>query len=104
MRGRAEAMLLMPFLRPSQRKPLALGADIVLHSATKFIEGNNGTIGGALITSDEKLHEQFLFTRKQRLAAGITDGPVRLSVGLENPEDLIPDLDQALSLSAEDAR
>jgi methionine-gamma-lyase len=35
-------------------------------------------------------------TPEERLAAGIDDGLIRLSVGLENPEDLIDDLDQAL--------
>lgn len=34
---------------------------------------------------------------QERLAAGIDDGMIRLSVGLENPEDIIRDLDQALS-------
>jgi cystathionine beta-lyase/cystathionine gamma-synthase len=34
----------------------------------------------------------------QREAAGITDGLVRLSVGLENPDDLIADLEQALQI------
>jgi methionine-gamma-lyase len=38
--------------------------------------------------------------REHRLRAGITDGLVRLSVGLENPEDIIADLDQALSSCA----
>lgn len=38
------------------------------------------------------------YTREERLAAGITDGLVRLSVGLENPEDIIADLQQALEL------
>jgi cystathionine beta-lyase/cystathionine gamma-synthase len=36
----------------------------------------------------------------QRDASGITDGLVRLSVGLENPDDLIADLDQALQIEA----
>lgn len=40
----------------------------------------------------------------QRAAAGITDGLVRLSVGLEDPDDLLADLDQALALAASDAR
>jgi cystathionine beta-lyase/cystathionine gamma-synthase len=40
-----------------------LGADIVLHSTTKFIEGHNATVGGALITRRADLHERFLFTR-----------------------------------------
>jgi cystathionine beta-lyase/cystathionine gamma-synthase len=209
-------------LTPALQRPFDLGADIVLHSTTKFIEGHNATVGGALITRDASLHDQFLFTRntigtiqspfaawltlqgvktlplrmarhcenagriarfleshpritrlaypglesfpqfelarrqqsaggaliafeveggvqagvhlmnsvrlcalaenlgaaetiithpvsmthgavppEQRAAAGITDGLVRLSVGLENPDDIITDLEQALDASAE---
>lgn len=204
-------------LTPALQRPLDLGADIVLHSTTKFIEGHNATVGGALITRNAELHEKLAFVRnaigaiqaafpawltlqgvktlplrmaqhsanalrvaefleshprvewiaypglesfpqyelarrqqksggallafeveggveagvrlmnsiklcslaenlgaaetlithpvsmthgdvppEQRAAAGITDGLVRLSVGLENPDDLIADLDQAL--------
>src|SRR5215467_13034458 len=50
-------------LTPALQRPLDMGADIVLHSTTKFIEGHNATVGGALITRDANLHEQFLFTR-----------------------------------------
>jgi cystathionine beta-lyase/cystathionine gamma-synthase len=209
-------------LTPALQRPFDLGADIVLHSTTKFIEGHNATVGGALITRDVNLHDQFLFTRntigtiqspfaawltlqgvktlplrmarhcenagrvarfleshpritrlaypglesfpqfelarrqqsaggaliafeveggvkagvhlmnsvrlcalaenlgaaetiithpvsmthgavplEQRAAAGITDGLVRLSVGLENPEDIIADLQQALDAASE---
>ncbi|HET6888421.1 MAG TPA: PLP-dependent aspartate aminotransferase family protein [Candidatus Udaeobacter sp.] len=209
-------------LTPALQRPFDLGANIVLHSTTKFIEGHNATVGGALITRDASLHEQFLFTRntigaiqspfaawltlqgvktlplrmarhcenagriarfleshpritrlvypglesfpqfelarrqqndggaliafeveggvdagvrlmnsvrlcalaenlgaaetiithpvsmthdavppEQRAAAGITDGLVRLSVGLENPDDIIADLEQALDACAE---
>jgi len=212
-------------LSPALQRPLDLGADIVLHSTTKFIEGHNATVGGALITREAALHEGFLFTRnttgtiqspftawltlqgvktlplrmarhcenalrvarfleshprvtkliypglesfpqyelaqrqqtgagaliafeveggletgvrlmnsvrlcalaenlgaaetiithpvsmthgavppEQRAAAGITDGLVRLSVGLENPNDIIADLDRALSDSQEAAQ
>jgi cystathionine beta-lyase/cystathionine gamma-synthase len=212
-------------LSPALQQPLELGADISLHSTTKFIEGHNSTIGGALITKNKELHERFDFVRKstgtiqspfdawltlqgvktlplrmrqhsenalrvaqylkkhprvtklfypglpsfdqfelasrqqssggailafeveggveagielmnsvrlcalaenlgaaetlithpasmthaavpddQRAAAGITDGLVRLSVGLENPDDLIADLDQALRPVAKGAR
>jgi cystathionine beta-lyase/cystathionine gamma-synthase len=209
-------------LTPALQRPFDLGADIVLHSTTKFIEGHNATVGGALITRDASLHDQFLFTRntigtiqspfaawltlqgvktlplrmarhcenagrvarfleshpritrlvypglesfpqfelarrqqsaggaliafeveggveagvqlmnsvrlcalaenlgaaetiithpvsmthgavppEQRVAAGITDGLVRLSVGLENPDEIIADLEEALDASAE---
>jgi cystathionine beta-lyase/cystathionine gamma-synthase len=50
-------------LTPALQRPFDLGADIVLHSTTKFIEGHNATVGGALITTDAELHEQFAFAR-----------------------------------------
>ena len=219
----ADAVLIVDntLLTPALQKPLDLGADVSLHSTTKFIDGHNATIGGALITRNKELHERFDLIRKstgtiqapfdawltlqgvktlplrirqhsenalkvarflenhprvttlyypglelfpqhelatlqqasggaliafevdggtesgiklmnsvrlcslaenlgsaetlithpasmthaavpieQREAAGITDGLVRLSVGLENPEDLIADLDQALQTAS----
>jgi cystathionine beta-lyase/cystathionine gamma-synthase len=50
-------------LTPALQRPFELGADIVLHSTTKFIEGHNATIGGALITRDAELHERLAFAR-----------------------------------------
>jgi cystathionine beta-lyase/cystathionine gamma-synthase len=50
-------------LTPALQKPFSLGADVVLHSTTKFIDGHNATVGGALITRDTRLHEHFSFTR-----------------------------------------
>lgn len=49
------------FLTPVLQQPLALGADIVVHSTTKYIDGHNATIGGALIAKDTELTEQFRF-------------------------------------------
>ena len=51
-------------LTPALQRPLDLGADVVLHSTTKFIEGHNATVGGALVTRDAALHERFDFIRK----------------------------------------
>ena len=51
-------------LTPVLQKPLDLGADVVLHSTTKFIEGHNATVGGALITRNGELHERFDYVRK----------------------------------------
>ena len=61
----ANALLVVDntLLTPALQKPLELHADAVLHSTTKFIEGHNATVGGALITSDAELHERFSFTR-----------------------------------------
>lgn len=51
-------------LTPALQRPLELGADVVLHSTTKFIEGHNATVGGALVTRDAALGERFDFVRK----------------------------------------
>jgi cystathionine beta-lyase/cystathionine gamma-synthase len=50
-------------LTPALQRPFDLGADVVLHSTTKFIEGHNATVGGALVANDADLHEKFTFIR-----------------------------------------
>jgi cystathionine gamma-synthase len=51
------------FASPYLQSPLALGADVVLHSTTKYIGGHSDVVGGALITSEDALAEQLLFTQ-----------------------------------------
>jgi cystathionine gamma-synthase len=60
------------FASPYLQQPLALGADVVLHSTTKYIGGHSDVIGGALITSDETLAEAFAFHLK---SMGAIAGP-----------------------------
>jgi len=60
------------FATPYLQKPLDLGADIVMHSATKYLGGHSDVIAGALIVKDEKLGEQLHF---QQFATGATLGP-----------------------------
>src|ERR1051325_866044 len=48
-------------LSPIFQQPLSLGADIVVHSATKFLCGHSDVTAGALITNDPALHQQFAF-------------------------------------------
>ena len=50
-------------LTPALQRPFELGADVVLHSTTKFIEGHNATVGGALLAREQELHERFNFIR-----------------------------------------
>jgi cystathionine beta-lyase/cystathionine gamma-synthase len=50
-------------LTPALQRPLDLGADVVLHSTTKFIEGHNATVGGALITRSAEIGERLAFLR-----------------------------------------
>jgi len=46
------------FLSPIFQKPLSLGADIVVHSTTKYINGHSDVVGGAVIAKTEELHEE----------------------------------------------
>ncbi len=48
-------------LSPIFQRPLTLGADVVIHSATKFLCGHSDVIGGALITNDEVVHKSIYF-------------------------------------------
>jgi cystathionine beta-lyase/cystathionine gamma-synthase len=49
------------FASPVLQRPLALGATVVLHSTTKYINGHSDVVGGALITSDAELCERIPF-------------------------------------------
>lgn len=60
------------FATPYLQKPLDLGADVVMHSATKYLGGHSDVIAGALITKDEELGKQLHFTQ---FATGATLGP-----------------------------
>ncbi len=63
---RAGAQLLVDntFATPYLQQPLALGADVVLHSTTKYIGGHSDVIGGGLITDTPELGEAFAFHAK----------------------------------------
>jgi cystathionine beta-lyase/cystathionine gamma-synthase len=60
------------FASPYNQNPLALGADVVLHSTTKYINGHSDMIGGILVTSSDDLHERLRFLQN---AAGGVPGP-----------------------------
>jgi cystathionine gamma-synthase len=60
------------FASPYLQQPLALGADVVLHSTTKYIGGHSDVVGGALVTSDDELAEALRFTQN---AVGSVPGP-----------------------------
>ncbi len=61
------------FATPYLQKPLDLGADVVMHSATKYLGGHSDVIAGALIIKDKDLAEQLHF---QQFATGATLGPM----------------------------
>lgn len=61
------------FASPYLQNPLALGADIVMHSVTKYLGGHSDVVMGALITNDDKLHEQLYFILN---SCGANPGPM----------------------------
>ena len=54
------------FASPALQQPLTLGADIVLHSTTKYIGGHSDVVGGALLTSDSELDETVRLPAERR--------------------------------------
>jgi len=61
------------FASPYLQNPLALGADIVMHSVTKYLGGHSDVVMGALITNSDKLHEQIYFILN---SCGANPGPM----------------------------
>lgn len=60
------------FMTPYFQKPLELGADLVMHSATKYLNGHSDVVMGCLITNDAALYEELKFIQN---AAGAVPGP-----------------------------
>jgi len=60
------------FASPALQQPLTLGADVVLHSTTKYIGGHSDVVGGALVTNDQELDDAFAFLQN---GAGAVPGP-----------------------------
>jgi len=60
------------FATPYAQRPLELGADIVIHSTTKYLSGHNDVVGGAIIVRDASLHERFAFLQN---SVGAVPGP-----------------------------
>ncbi|HZC71950.1 MAG TPA: cystathionine gamma-synthase [Jatrophihabitans sp.] len=60
------------FASPYLQQPLTLGADVVVHSTTKYLGGHSDVVGGALVCSDAELGEQLAFHQN---AMGAVSGP-----------------------------
>src|SRR5687768_6064543 len=61
------------FATPALTRPLELGADIVMHSATKYLGGHSDLLGGALVVRDKELFDRLYFTQN---ATGAVMGPL----------------------------
>jgi cystathionine gamma-synthase len=60
------------FLSPVWQRPLALGADVVLHSTTKYLNGHSDVVGGAVVAADGELHERLAWWAN---CIGVTGAP-----------------------------
>jgi cystathionine gamma-synthase len=92
------------FLSPALQRPIEFGADAVVHSTTKYINGHSDVVGGAVIARDAGLHDSFTWWAN---ALGITGSPfdsfltlrglrtldARLRVHQENTQALVALLD-----------
>lgn len=61
------------FASPALQNPLTLGADIVMHSATKYLSGHSDVIQGALVINDKALRDELYFIQK---SCGAVPGPM----------------------------
>ncbi|HYC76331.1 MAG TPA: cystathionine gamma-synthase [Planctomycetota bacterium] len=60
------------FMSPANQRPLTLGADLVVHSTTKYLGGHSDVVGGFVATSRDDLYERIRFSQN---AVGATPGP-----------------------------
>ena len=88
------------FLSPYFQRPLELGADIVIHSGTKFLGGHNDTLAGFIIVKSEELSKQLRFLAKTvgsglapfdswLILRGIKTLPVRLEKAQKNAQAIV---------------
>jgi cystathionine beta-lyase/cystathionine gamma-synthase len=73
------------FATPYFQNPLQFGADVVLHSTTKYLNGHSDMVGGALITSRDDLAERLAFLQN---AAGAVPGPMDCWLALRGTKTL----------------
>ncbi len=71
--GDALLMVDNTFATPYIQRPLTMGADLVVHSTTKYLNGHSDVVGGAVVTRDDELAEEL---RYQQKAAGAVPGPM----------------------------
>lgn len=79
------------FATPYLQQPLKLGADIVLHSTTKYLNGHSDVIGGCVVTDDEDLATQLKFFQN---AVGAVPGPQDCFLTLRGTKTLAVRMDR----------
>jgi cystathionine gamma-lyase len=71
-RRRVQVVVDNTFASPYNQRPLELGADLVVHSSTKYLNGHSDVVAGVVITSQDAIAEELRFLQK---AAGAVPGP-----------------------------
>jgi cystathionine beta-lyase/cystathionine gamma-synthase len=79
------------FLTPYYQRPFELGADIIIHSTTKFLDGHNATLGGAVVVNDHELQEKIAFAR---ISAGLVMSPMVAWLTLQGVKTLSERMDR----------
>ncbi|WP_018177522.1 cystathionine gamma-synthase [Jongsikchunia kroppenstedtii] len=79
------------FASPYLQQPITLGADVVLHSTTKYIGGHSDTVGGALLTNDEQLDADIAFLQN---GSGGVPGPFDVFLTLRGIKTLAVRMDR----------
>ena len=79
------------FLTPYFQRPFELGADVIVHSTTKFLDGHNATLGGAVVVNDAALQEKIAFAR---ISAGLVMSPMVAWLTLQGSKTLSERMDR----------
>ena len=79
------------FMTPYFQRPLELGADVALHSVTKYLNGHSDMVGGALVVRDDGFAEQLRFLQN---AAGMVPGPMDCWLALRGTKTLALRMDR----------
>lgn len=84
---RVDCMLVVDntFMSPFFQRPLEFGADIVVHSTTKFLNGHSDMVGGMAVTNDDEIAEQLRFLQN---AVGAVPGPLDCFLALRGLKTL----------------
>ncbi|MCI0426254.1 MAG: PLP-dependent aspartate aminotransferase family protein [Actinobacteria bacterium] len=79
------------FLTPYFQRPFEMGADLVIHSTTKFLDGHNATLGGVVVVNTPELQELVLFAR---ISAGLIMSPMVAWLTLQGIKTLSDRMDR----------
>ncbi len=86
------------FASPRLQRPLVLGADVVVHSTTKYLGGHSDVVGGALVTADAEVAERAAFLRN---ATGAVPGPFESWLTLRGVRTLAVRMDRHCASAAQ---